>query len=113
MEARRLEALKNYARQHLVGERRRQVEMAVLEACRAVGGVKFSHSGGSPDKGHSAAARELGVDRARVIQTEKIETQAIPEAKEAAREAGITDTDPAMLMVAKAPPAQQVETVQD
>jgi ParB-like chromosome segregation protein Spo0J len=63
------------------------------------------------DKGIRAVAREVGVDPKDIRQAVKIETEATPEAKDAARRAGVIDNNSAMLEVASAPPTEQVAKV--
>jgi ParB family chromosome partitioning protein len=65
------------------------------------------------DRGISVIASELGVDRKAVREAVKIETQVTPEAKEAAREAGLIDNNSAMLEVASAPPEEQPIKVEE
>jgi hypothetical protein len=58
-------------------------------------------------------AEKLGVTQAEVRRGHLTHTQTTPEAKQAAREAGIIDNDSAMLKVAESPPDKQVETVKE
>jgi hypothetical protein len=64
------------------------------------------------DKGISAVANETGASRREVRDAVKIETQVTPEAKEAAREAGLIDNNSAMLEVASAPADEQPAKVE-
>ena len=66
--------------------------------------------GGRPQSGVRAAARELGVDRNEARRAVRIASIA-PEAREAAREAGLDDNQSVLLRVAAAPREQQVEVV--
>jgi hypothetical protein len=59
------------------------------------------------DKGVSAAARELGVPRQQIERSMKIESTA-PEAKEAARAAGLDDNQSALLEIAAELTAAQI-----
>ncbi len=63
--------------------------------------------GGSVGDGINAAVRELGIERNEAQRAVKID-RITPEAKEAAREAGIADNQSALLRVAAAPPERQV-----
>jgi ParB family chromosome partitioning protein len=66
--------------------------------------------GGRPESGIRAAARELGIDRTDAQRSIKIDSIA-PEAKGAAREAGIDKNQSKLLAVAGQPPEQQVDKV--
>lgn len=63
--------------------------------------------GGRPESGIRAAARELGIERTDAQRSIKIDS-ITPEAKEAAREAGIDKNQSKLLAVAGRPPEQQV-----
>jgi ParB family chromosome partitioning protein len=64
------------------------------------------------DLGNSQAARELGVDEKAVRNASKV-ASITPEAKEAARNAGIADNQSKLLKVANTKPEHQVEVVQE
>lgn len=64
------------------------------------------------DQGFRKAAEALGVDEKTVRNAEKIASIA-PEAKEAAREAGLTNSQKALLTVARAEPSRQLAVVQE
>jgi hypothetical protein len=70
-------------------------------------GGKQPHS-----KGIKAAVRDLGIDRTDAQRSMKIASIA-PEAKEAARAAGLDDNQAALLEVARAPAAEQVQKVEE
>jgi hypothetical protein len=65
------------------------------------------------DRGISAVANELDLDRKAVREAIKIETQVTPEAKEAAREAGVYDNNSAMLQVASFASEEQRAKVEE
>lgn len=70
-------------------------------------------SGGRGNEGgDSLAARELGITREEVRRAEKIDAIA-PEAKEAAKEAGLDDNQSALLRVAARPASEQVAAVHE
>ena len=69
------------------------------------------HTGGRSDQGINAAVRELGVDRTEAQRAMKIASIA-PDAKEAARTAGLDDNQYALLAVARAPAEQQMQKVE-
>lgn len=71
--------------------------------------VAKNPAGGRPGA-ISAAARELGIDKDDAHRAMKVDS-IIPEAKEAAREAGLDDNRSALLEVAKQDPDKQVATV--
>jgi ParB/RepB/Spo0J family partition protein len=64
------------------------------------------------EKGIKAAVREIGVDRTEAQRALKIDA-IVPEAKEAAVEAGLADNQSALLEVAKVPAAEQTAKVED
>jgi ParB family chromosome partitioning protein len=66
--------------------------------------------GGRPESGIRAAARELGIERTDAQRSIKIDS-ITPEAKGAAREAGIDKNQSKLLAVAGRPPEQQVAGV--
>jgi ParB-like chromosome segregation protein Spo0J len=68
--------------------------------------------GGRPESGIRAAARELGVGKDEARRAVKIDS-ITPEAKEAAREAGLERNQSALLKVASYADADQVEAVAD
>jgi ParB-like chromosome segregation protein Spo0J len=70
------------------------------------------HTGGRSDQGINAAVRELGVDRTEAQRAMKIASIA-PDAKEAARTAGLDDNQSALLAVARAPAEQQMQKVEE
>jgi ParB-like chromosome segregation protein Spo0J len=72
--------------------------------------VATKPQGGRPESGVRAAARELGIDKDDAHRAVRVASIA-PEAKEAAREAGLDDTRSALLTVAKESPDQQVAKV--
>jgi ParB-like chromosome segregation protein Spo0J len=76
-------------------------------------GGQLAHPGGAQphSKGISAAARDLGVDRAEVRRAVKIDSMT-PEAKDAAIDADLADNQSALLRIAAVPAEQQVEEVQ-
>jgi ParB-like chromosome segregation protein Spo0J len=76
------------------------------------GGKDFSPTGGAQphDTGVKATARELGIAPVEVRSAGKI-ASLTPEAKDAAREAGLDDNQSALLRVAGAPAKAQVEAV--
>jgi ParB/RepB/Spo0J family partition protein len=65
---------------------------------------------GRPESGINEASRDLGIERTEAQRAVKIAT-ITPEAKEAAREAGIDDNQSKLLKIAAAAPEHQVETV--
>lgn len=69
-------------------------------------------NGGRPESGERLAARELGITREEVRRAEKIDS-ITPEAKEAAREAGIDDNQSALLSVAREPPERQLARIDE
>lgn len=70
-------------------------------------------SGGRGNEGgERLAARELGITREEVRRAEKIDS-ITPEAKEAAREAGIDDNQSALLSVAREPPERQLARIDE
>lgn len=78
-------------------------------------GVQVAHPAGGDqphDTGTSAAARELGITREEIRRAEKIDA-IDPEAKEAAREAGLDDNQSALLRVAARPASEQVAAVHE
>jgi ParB family transcriptional regulator, chromosome partitioning protein len=66
--------------------------------------------GGRPEGGIRQAERELGIEHTEAVRAAKI-ASITPEAKKAARDAGIDDNQSKLLKVAAAPEAQQVATV--
>ena len=68
--------------------------------------------GGRPESGINAATRDLGLDRTATQRAVKV-ASITPEAKEAAREAGIDDNQSALLKVAGAPAEQQAEVARN
>jgi hypothetical protein len=66
--------------------------------------------GGRPEGGIRAAERDLGIEHTEAVRAVKI-ASITPEAKEAAREAGIDDNQSKLLKVAAEAPERQVETV--
>jgi hypothetical protein len=66
--------------------------------------------GGRPEGGTRAAARELGVNREEARRAVRIASIA-PQAREAAREAGLDDNQSALLRIASAAPETQVLVV--
>lgn len=79
-----------------------------LEQVRQLG----APSGGQQpkDKGHRKTAKEFGVSEQDVRRAEKV-ASLTPEAKEAAREAGLDDNRSALLTASKAAPEQQAEVI--
>jgi hypothetical protein len=78
-------------------------------------GAKNLHPSGNTqphDRGVSETAEELGVHRFEVQMAEKV-ASLTPEAKDAAREAGLDDNRSALLQVARAEPAKQVDVVRE
>ena len=69
-------------------------------------------SGGRPEGGAAAASRELGLGERDVQRAVKIASMD-PEAKEAARVAGLDDNQSALLEVARAPAGEQVAKVEE
>lgn len=71
-------------------------------------------SGGAQpaERGLRKTAQELGIAREEVRQAEKIASIA-PEAKQAARDAGLDDNATALLKAAKAPPQEQVAVIRE
>jgi len=67
---------------------------------------------GRPEAGINKAARELGVDRTDAQRAVKVAGLA-PEAKEAARDAGLADNRTALLQAAKEPPERQAEALRN
>jgi hypothetical protein len=65
------------------------------------------------DKGISPVANETGASRREVRDAVKIETQVTPEAKEAARDAGLIDNNSAMLEVASVATHEQPAKVRE
>jgi ParB family transcriptional regulator, chromosome partitioning protein len=76
---------------------------------RSVRGIEGE---GRPESGIRAASRELGIKRQEVDRSIKI-AAITPEAKEAARVAGIDDNQSALLRVAAVPADRQAEVVAD
>jgi len=66
--------------------------------------------GGRPEAGIRKAARELGIDRDDARRAAKVASLA-PEAKQAARDAGLSDNRTALLNAAKQPPERQAEAI--
>jgi ParB family chromosome partitioning protein len=65
---------------------------------------------GRPESGINAASRELGIDRNEAQRAIKIAAMT-PEAKAAAKDAGLDNNQSALLRAAKAPAKQQAEVV--
>jgi ParB family chromosome partitioning protein len=65
---------------------------------------------GRPESGQRRAARELGIDKSEVNRAIKI-ASITPEAKEAAKAAGIDDTQGDLLKLADQPAGEQVKAV--
>lgn len=74
------------------------------------GQVAQKPQGGRPEGGVSAASRELGVERTEVRRAVKIASLS-PEAKAAAKEAGLDDNQSALLAAAKRPAEEQAAEV--
>jgi ParB-like chromosome segregation protein Spo0J len=72
--------------------------------------VDANPQGGRPEGGVRAAARELGISEPSARRAIRIASIA-PEAREAAREAGLDDNQSALLRVTRAPREQQVAAV--
>jgi ParB family transcriptional regulator, chromosome partitioning protein len=90
-------------------ERASQIEEWRALTSEKVG--KLSPPGSQPNEmGIRKTAEELGVDKKEVQNSSKI-ASIIPEAQEAAREAGLDDNQSALLKVASAPADKQVEAV--
>ncbi len=72
------------------------------------------HTGGKPNRGHSATAKEFGTTRQEVERAEAI-AAITKEAKSAFREAGLDDgrSQSALLTIARKPEAEQVAAVRE
>jgi ParB family chromosome partitioning protein len=79
----------------LVDERAKQQNLI----SRQVAAKTKSRGRGRPKGGVKAASRELGLDERQVRRAEKIDSIA-PEAKDAAKDAGLADNQSALLKVA-------------
>jgi ParB family chromosome partitioning protein len=118
MEARMAEIAENLHRAELtVQERSDQVtewinlakEKRAAEK-RVLVQVAPKPQGGRPEGGIREAERELGIEHTEAVRAVKI-ASIIPDAKEAARNAGIDDNQSKLLKVAAAPAEQQVSAV--
>jgi ParB family transcriptional regulator, chromosome partitioning protein len=105
-EARMREISENLHRNELtVLERAKQIEEWRI-LCEQAPSVQLVHSGGTPQRGVTRAAKELGVSRPEVKRAEKI-AKITPEAQEAAKSAGIDNNQSKLLEIAKTAPEQQ------
>ena len=127
VDAKRAEIAENLYRAELTAAERAEhiAEWVRLTEAKAVSGQvvqKLSSRGrageGRPESGISKAARELPVSgstpeakRKTVERALKIANDTTPEAKEAARTAGLADNQSALLKIADAPAEAQVATV--
>ena len=68
--------------------------------------------GGRPESGARKAARELGIDKDDAHRAAKV-AGLEPEAKQAARDAGLADNRTALLHAAKQPPEQQAAAIRE
>jgi len=114
-EARLMEISENLHRAELtVGERADQIaewiSLTTPTPSEVSTQVVSNPQGGRPEGGVRAAARELGVNREEARRAVRIASIA-PEAREAAREAGLDDDQSALLRVAAAAPETQVQVV--
>jgi ParB-like chromosome segregation protein Spo0J len=111
-EARKLEIAENLHRAELTALERDEhiAEWIRLTGTEVSSQAATKPQGGRPESGIRAAARELGIDKDDAHRAAKVASIA-PEAKEAAREAGLDDTRSALLTVAKESPDQQVAKV--
>jgi ParB-like chromosome segregation protein Spo0J len=112
-DARLWEISENLHRAELtVGERADQIAewISLTDTSEVSTQVVSNPQGGRPEGGTRAAARELGVNREEARRAVRIASIA-PEAREAAREAGLDDNQSVLLTVAAAPHEQQVAAV--
>ena len=87
-------------------QRKERLSRQVAEKVDKLGRINASR----PESGISAASRELGLDDTAARRAMKIASRT-PEAKEAARAAGLADNQKALLEIARAAPDKQVEKV--
>jgi ParB family chromosome partitioning protein len=115
IDARLAEISENLHRAELtVQERSDQIAEWVRLVADKNKGVQVEHpSNQQPhDKGISAATRELGIDRAKVVRAVQIASIG-DEAKGAAAAAGLADNQSALLEIAAAPQDQQAAVVEE
>jgi len=67
---------------------------------------------GRPESGTNKASRELGIDRTEAQRSIKVDSLS-PEAKEAARTAGLDDNQSALLRAARVEPERQAATIRE
>jgi hypothetical protein len=110
--ARMWEIAENLHRAELTAQERADhiAEWVELVGADKHGQVAQVSGGRGKEGGISAATRELGIERTNVRRSIKI-ASITPEAKEAAKEAGLDNNQSALLKVASAPPSQQVAAV--
>lgn len=109
VEARKQEIAENLHRTELTVQEKSEhvAEWARLNKLAQVAPVS---GGRGVQGGDRAVARELGLDRREVERAVKV-ASITPEAKEAARDAGLDDNQAALLKVAKAEPERQIAVV--
>jgi len=113
-EARLWEIAENLHRAELTAQERadhiaewvRLTEAKVAQLAPPAGGLQ------PKEQGIRKATREIGIDRTEAQRAIKIAAIA-PEAKQAARDAGLDDDQSALLTIARAPMAEQVAAVRD
>jgi ParB-like chromosome segregation protein Spo0J len=112
--ARMWELAENLHRAELTVQQRAEhiAEWIKLSDGEVSGQVVQKPQGGRPEGGISAASRELGIERKEAERAVKI-ASIVPEAKQAAKEAGLDDNQSKLLQVAAAPKPQQVALVQE
>lgn len=112
VQARRREIAENLHRTELTVQERSDhvAEWIRLSSPEVSAQVEPKPTGGRPEGGVKAVARELGVERNEAQRAVKI-ASITSEAKEAARDAGLDDNQSALLKVAKAEPARQLAVV--
>lgn len=114
VEARMWEIAENLHRADLTKQQRADQVAEWVKLCNERVSAQIGRkpsSGGRPEGGMDAAARELGIDRHEVQRSVKIASLA-PEAKEAARESGMDDNQTVLLKAAsEATPEAQIATI--
>jgi ParB-like chromosome segregation protein Spo0J len=111
-DARMWEIAENLHRSELTAQERADNIAEWIELCdkKVLRQLDAKPRGGRPKGGVRAASRELGLGEAEARRSVKISSIS-PEAKKAAKEAGLDNNQSALLKVASAPPSQQVAAV--
>lgn len=91
----------------------RWTELEILKRDEVSGHFAQKPQGGRPEGGVSAASRELGIERTAVRRAVKIAGSLSGEAQDAIREAGLSNSQKALLAVASAPQTEQVAKVHE